>query len=651
MEENYGFRRWEEYDQFLISAQSNISSKINKKQSKKIKKILRRLVVQLDSERKTNVTRSVTLQNTVDLYLGLFNNDELRDKMTNGWMAALCHDKKTDKISPEQRLILINKIFEWLTEEKTLGRTSRITELRLKRLSLAQKDKNFPIVLEEAKALESSFLTNNKVKEAREYTYLIARTHYELKEIAIALPIFQKLAKLEEEFTANNLDQWAVLSQNLALDVLNQNKDFPALKSQADSWLNHKAFKGHKEFKEMKAISSQANFQTAFTNKESISSLDVFRDYCLKDQYKEKSCENAKILAIKFKNQPILIEILLKLGDEESLLIEYEAMGEFKKAAYLLEKKHKQLQKKFDIKFYAKVALFYEIENDLKQRDRIIRIIIKNLKKQKIIDEKIEGFVYSTINDANMIDHKILNLPWRLSKKMEIIHELELRGKGTKKTKRKLLASKVSLGDRWSLHVLEGINAFYNKQAKIGFYGRRSQRNFKRRVKKIEILVKASRVYLDGADLKTRVVILNLLQNTYEEFVAEILSTPLPDGLDEEQLKQINLQLTDMASPYKLEGENYLTAKIEQLAQITDNDLKNRLSAPYGHDEYKQFYDQKPQMPHLISELNLDEIVPEFNKLKSNPNNKEALSNLQKYYNSNHQPRIASYFKGRMLSL
>jgi hypothetical protein len=649
MEENYGFRRWEDYDQTLVSAHTNVANKLTEIETKKIRKILRRLVVQLDSERKTDLTRSAALRSTVDLYLTLFENDELRDKMTNGWMAALCNDKKTDKITTEKRVILIDKIAGWLAQEIKLNRKERITQLRLKRLSLAQKEKKYPIVLEESKALEAYYLSTNKKKEAREYSYLIARTHYELKETSVALPMFQVLAKLEVGYTSQNLDKWAVLSQNLALDILNQNKDFKNLKIQADSWLNHKAFKGHKEFKEMSTISSQAKFQNAFTNKESADSLAVFRDYCLKDQYKDKSCENAKILAIKLKNQPVLIEILKKIKDEDSLLIEYEAMGEFKKAAYLLEKKNKKQKKKFNLKFYAKVALFYEIENDLKQRDRIIRIMIKNLKKKKTIDEKIEGFVYSTLNDANMINHKALSLPWRLSKKMEIVHELELRGKGTKTTRKKLLSSKTSLGDRWSLHVLEGIKKSYNKQKKISFYGRRSQRNFKRRIKKIESFVKSTKVYLEGSDLKTRVILLGYLQRTYDELVSEIQSTPLPDGLDEEQLKQIKTQLTDMSSPYKLEGENYLAAKTEQLAQIEDVPLRTSLTNPI--EDYTKYYDQKPQLPHLISELNLTSIQPEYATLRKSPNDKMALQKLQKYYEDNHQPRIASYFKGRMLSL
>ena len=278
--------------------------------------------------------------------------------------------------------------------------------------------------------------------------------------------------------------------------------------------------------------------------------------------------------------------------------------------------------------------------------------MIKNLKKKKVIDDKIEAFVYSTLNDANMINTKILKLPWKLSKKMEIIHELELRGQGTKSTKKKLLTSKTSLGDRWSLYILKDVVASYEKQKKIGFYGRRSQRNFKRRIKKLESFVKTAKSYLEGSDLKTRVIILNLLQRGYEELVTEITTTPLPEGLEADQLGQIKIQLTDMAAPYKLEGENYLTAKSEQLAQVEDVALKEKLNAAFeNYSDYKVFYNQKPNLPHLLSELNIAVIKTDFEKLKLRPNDQTALTNLQKYYQDNHQPRIASYFKGRMLSL
>lgn len=642
LEETYGFRNWEAYNEYLERAQPHVSQKMSKEEETKANKILKRLVVQLDGERKTDPEKASSLMNTIELYLTLFKNDPLRDKMTNGWMAALSQDKKTDKVSPEVRAKLIEKIKIWIDEEISFKRQKRVEELRIKRLSLAQKDENHGVVKVESQALTEIYKTIGNQKKYREYQYILARTHYQQKEMDKALPLFVSLADLKE---AKTIDKWALLSQNLSLDILNQKKNFAGIVKQASLWLSNPSFKGHKEFKEMTKISKQAQFQVAFSAKESPESLETFRNYCLRDQFKDKSCENAKILAIKLKNQKVLIEILNKLKDEDALLVEYEAMGEFKKVAYLLEKR----TKKFDLKEYAKIALFYEIAMDLKQRDRILRKIVSHFKKKKKIDEKVAAFVYATLNDADMIDHKILSLPWSLSKKMEIIHELELRGKGNKSTKKKLLASKSTLGDRWSLHVLEKISSKFKPLKKYGFHGRSSQKRFKRRISKIKSFVKASKNYLEGADLRTRVIILGMMEKSYSDLVEEILNTPLPEGLDEEQVKQVQTSLADMAAPFKLESENFKASKDEQLAEIKDEELKGKLIAE--NIDYKDIFNQKAELPTYIKDIDLAPVQADFDTLRKSPNDKTALTNIHKFYEDNKQSRIANYFKGRMLSL
>lgn len=400
----------------------------------------------------------------------------------------------------------------------------------------------------------------------------------------------------------------------------------------------------------MKKISEQAGFQKAFATKESPESLKTFRDYCLNDQFVDKSCDNAKILAIKLRDQKTLIEILTKLKDEKALISEFEAMGEFGKAAHLLEKQHAGKKGgKFDLDFSLKIALFYEIDRKVDQRDRVLRSIVKWLKTQKTLDDARQALVYSTLNDAGMIDHKILALPWSLSKKMTIIHELELRGNGNKKTRGLMLSSKKSLGDKWSLAVLEKVFKAYEVQKIISFYGRGSERKFKKRISSLDKFVNLTKGYLEGSDLKTRVIMLELVSKAYREFYGQILATPLPEGLDEEQMAQVKIQLGDMASPYKLEETNYRNLSNEQLGQVEDVELKAKLSGEL--ENYKVLYDEAPTYGNNVMELDYLTVNPSFEILKERPNEVSALNKIKEYFENGKQSRIANYFKGRILSL
>lgn len=629
MEEYYGFRDWKNFR--IYSKKSKVlkdTVSLNKEESEKANKILKRLIVQLDSERKNNDERSSDLQNSIDLYLTLYPNDELRDKMVNGWIAA---EKDENKI--------LMKLAEWIAGENKFQRTAREKELRIKRISLAQKLKNYEIIKFEAHAV-LSLLEDDKKKE---YEYLVARTLYEEKKYEQALPLFQKLAALENE--NSKIDKWSLQSQNLALDILSQMKRFTELKQQAMAWTGKEAFKNHKEYKEMATIFDQAKFEEAIAMKETPEALRVFMDYCLNDKYSEKSCSNAKVLAFKLKDQQALIEVLKKLKDDESLIAEYEAMGEFEKAAYLIEKK----TKKFDLQTYLKLALFYEIAQNIEQRDRLLRKVITNIKKMKNLDENQQSLLYLTFNDANMIDSNILSLPWSTARKMQIIHEIELRGIGNKKTYKELMSSKTSLGDKWSLGVLAKVESLYETQKKRDFYGKGSQWKFKKRISLLKSLADYSKEVLEGADLKTRVVILGFLTSAYQELHAEILATPLPEGLTEEQLQQVSVSLQDMAAPFKLEEEAYRSARNEQIAALQDEALKAQL-AEISY-EYKNLYNSKPSFGNDIAKVNYEDAVPSFDHLKAQPNNQMALENLRSFFEKNEQIRISNYFKGRIQTL
>jgi hypothetical protein len=180
-----------------------------------------------------------------------------------------------------------------------------------------------------------------------------------------------------------------------------------------------------------------------------------------------------------------------------------------------------------------------------------------------------------------MINHSTLSLPWSLNRKLNIAHRLESQ-KPSVKTQKLLLSQKEFVGPVWSKLVLNKIIELDKKQEKIGFYGRRSERNFKRRTRALDKLVSYSNEYLEGANAETRVYILDILKNAYLKLSNEVLSTPLPEGLDDETLMMVNQKLTTMSSPFEETASKYQELIQNELKQITDQALvsiiNNRLA-------------------------------------------------------------------------
>jgi hypothetical protein len=399
------------------------------------------------------------------------------------------------------------------------------------------------------------------------------------------------------------------------------------------------------ETKSIEQILVQVQFLKALEMKESVASLKVFTDICLSGQFTEKSCPNAKTLALKFKDQEKLVSILEKMGDNEGLMVEYELMGRFNEAASIREKV--ELSKAdASIESYLKVALLFEMDFNFKERNRVLNKLVENLKVAKSIPKEYEAVLLTTLNDSKILNESHLSLPWSTAMKLKVAERVIINSQSAKATA-SMMANTEHSDLVWSKAVVTMIEREYLATNKIKFYGTNSQVMFKKRASSIEKFAKLAKGYLDGADIETRLYTLHMLKMTYKNMALEILNTPIPDGLDDIALNAVTKQITVLADPFDRTNEDYDRLVNEQIAAITDASMKERLTKNIQGkiESYSNFIDLKEAN---IEALKLADIATYRKNLLANPEDRDAMLKIKDYYKNNNQNRIANYFVGRL---
>ena len=649
LEEFYGFRNWEKVDDLLSSLEKRSFQDIPSKEvtALEIRKIFRRYLVQIDSEAGGAPQLNPFLLRSIDIYLSLYPNDELRVKLQQGWLKA-----------QESDILKRDRLGEWIIEDLSFGASKKhIRNLRQTRLSLAKKiqlDKNenrqnSSIILKESLALSEMLKNTN---QADEFIYITAHEYYKRKDYKSAIPLFKDLIKRGLE--NNRLEKWPLLSQNLLLDIYNAQDKYQEIIAQVKTWVDktkdNNEVKILSETKQMKKLSLDARFAYAVTLGESPKSLDEFFSFCLEKIHEKKSCDNARVLAVKLKDQSKLVTLLEKFGDEEALMTEYEIMGRFSDAALLQEKR---LLRPKGIKashtLFLKVALLYELDEEFGNRDRILKRLIRKIKIEKNIPKKLEEAIFITLDDAGLVNSKLLTLPWSLKKKLSLANRLEL--KKPDKRNREIILGYPESGPLWSRLILKQFIKPFKKSLGPKFYGRNSAYLFKKRTKSIDRFVKFSKKYLEKSASETRVYILHMLTRTYNKMVEDILSSPIPEGLDPNTYAQVQTQLQSLSAPFDKVRSDYqklLDNEIEETAdkiQIQENLSRNAIAytdfipLPEGN-EYPLL-----KVKDFLGSRNLKK------DLLKNPFKQDTLVSLKKHFQSKSFPRLASYFQGRIENL
>lgn len=662
MEETYAVRKW---DRFTSLLEDTVGGELpsgpdTQKEVAEIEGTLRRLSVQLDAERKTQADKVPFFLKTVDFYLGLFPTSTIRTQMIDGWIAA--------ESNPEKK---IARLAQWISEPHTQGK--ELIRLREMRASIAQKAKNNAIVAEEMAALTAIAATPAK---KREYQYLTARAHYELKNLDQAMPLFQTLSARSS--FGNEPDQWAIQSKNLVLDILNQKKDFAQILANAEEWTNDPILKRNAKLKDeladIQKIADQAKFELAGINRGE-EGLKTFKLFCMAGQFTPKSCENAKILSIETKNQGALISVLEKQGNETDLASEYEASGYFLKAAKLQEKLLSG--KDWTLKNALRVALLYELGGDMRESRRIVESLssAKGANLSKNWTEAEQLLVYHTLKDQKMLNAGHLNLAWSTKNRLMLAEYLEENGQASKLTKEVVLSASEITGPAWAKYILAEARELDAKQRPISFYGKNGQKKFDQRLKAIAELNKFAEKRLPGADAKTRVELAGICTDAYQGLADEILNSPIPANLPEEAVVQIKASLDQMALPFVDQTGKYRQVVLDQWAKVTEEkdrqDLLKRiakLAAWTGTAADQVVTSQASSQPstaavakatHSVSDQGILGMASSnaggsnshLDRLHTNPQDREALQSLKDYYSTKNQPRLSAYFEGRLRDL
>ena len=648
LEEFYGFRNWDKVDEYLtaMSGRSSTDIPAKKEEAKEVQKIFRRFLVQVDAEAQVITDLNDFLKRSIDIYLSLYPNDDLRKKLQQGWLKA--EEDKTKKVE---------RLGRWIKEDSAFGYDAKaIRQLRQSRLSLAQElqesKKMDSVVLEESLALAELL---KDTSEADQFRYVAARQYYTLKNYGEALPIFQGL--VDGAISTQSFHKWAILSQNLALDIFNHQKDYQKIINQVSKWQAATAeVQDEQVLKEKSAMDKilvEARFEKATQMQDGPESLQVFYDFCFQNIFAEKSCSNAKVLAVKFQDQGKLIALLEREKDEKTLMVEYELMGHFTKAARLQEKLNlKPKGPNAGYELFLKLALLYELDQNWSDRNRILKGMLKKMRREKALPEDYEDALFATLDEAGLIGPASLSLPWSLPKKLSLAGRLELENPN-RKTQELLLSQEESQGVAWSKLILTKVQRSFASLKRTKFSGRRGQRLFKRRTRDIENFVKIASKHLDGADLETRAYLLHMLKTTYSRMVEDILTTPVPKGLDEETLAKVQGQLKAMAAPFEKTQQDYQLLLEKQLADFQDTEEQARV---WGHlqsevADYAALIPVKKHQREDFESLDYAAIKELRQKLAVDPDDQSILSQMLKFYREHKIDRLAAYYTGRLENL
>jgi len=624
MEELYGLRQWEKFQEIRQQALSQVGT-LEANDAVQVETTLRRLTVQLDGERISQPALAVDFRETVDLYLKIFPTHKERFKMIEGWLASESDAAK----KAEQLKVWLKNPLLGLTREEQI-------KLREFRVANARKAKDNQIIIQE---LTELIELAKDPKTAREYRFNLAVAYFEEKRFPDAMPLLTSLA-----INSGDPDHFTVKSRFLILDILGQEKKYEALVSLVDDWLKFsEGIKSPSEdlkkgLVEWKGTRDEAEFELAASQGQSAPALGTFTRYCLAKRYFPKSCENAKVLAIQLKDQETLLTLLKTMNLSDELAAEYEASGYFAEAAGILAQK---LPKKVtESAPYLKLALLYELGERNDQRDKTLRLLLPSLALRKDFGNE-EGLLFQTFKEAGLLDLKSWRLPWGLSTRLQIAELLEAKGMGNAETKKLLVGSKEFVGSEWSKLVLSKLSSLDEIQRKQKFYGSGSQRKFENRLAKLKTFINESETYYKGADATTRVEIARLMEKAQGDLASEILTTPIPEGLDETAMTEINGALQKMADPFQARAKEYALLYSET-AQVASTPVPVSPKAPSSI--LSEFQKTKPIVSKEIFQTALT-------TLHRDPTALGALSEIQQFYAEKGEARLASYFQGRIQSL
>jgi hypothetical protein len=615
-EEQYGLRDWDafaasldelsgERGQALLSAAPD-ADRIEGE------KFIRRLVIQLDGERISQPGRLADFQKASLGYIALFPASTEKAKFQEGWIASEPDAQKK-----------LDQLAQWIRLEPNS------VKLREFRAGIAQKAGQMSIV-----AAEMDSLASAGTVKAREYRYAQARALYESKDFSAALPIFESLAGVA---SGSQPDTWAIQAQNLALDILNQQKSWDGIIARSSDWLDAEWSKKasaslKKELVDMAEVRNQALFQKAVALGQTPAALAQFMDFCRSGVYADKSCENARVLSIQLKDQESLLVVLEQMGasKQTELAQELEASGYFGRAATLLEKMA-SASKTRDVTGMLKMALLWELSGNTIEFSRIVDAI----RTSKVsLDEKQESLWLSMALDIAEKSPAFLQVSSLKALKSDenrgrLAEWLVGRGTGTAETRRILMSAKFQTGSAWAKLVTTEIESSIRDAQKISFYGRNSRSQFEKRLAAMVKIGKRSDEFFPKCESATKSVLASMLKQAYEGLAQEIRQSPIPEGVPEEAIAELKQGLEQMAKPFDEKAAVY--AQVNIPAAPPNSDV---IAVSSAHSAGADAVSSR--------------IAAALDSLHRSPESVQTLEALRDSYRTIGRARLAGYFEGRL---
>ena len=561
-----------------------------------------RLVHLWDGNRRANKPGfSELLAKGVTTMILLFPGSEEATQAMSGWLAAH-NDPALQRPQVDQ----------WIGLAKEVRNTKMEISLVKTKLELARQAKDWQAVVEVSQALD--LLTMAQTRPVR---YQRAKAYYELKNYGEALPLFLGLA---QERTQEK-DDFQRLSQDLTLDILATQKDYARITLLTTQWKGEGV-----RAAEFKGINEKARFEGAVAAQDP-ASLQTFTQFCLEKKFTPLSCDNARSLASKLRNQGTLLTVLKAQGDEKELTRQLEVAGRFGESARMMEKSVKA----DDRLGWMKVALLFELQGELKERNRVLSQLLRQLPQQKITEAE-QSLIYMALKDAGLVDEKILKLDW--SENLKLLIAADLYEQQNSKVGEALLAKYCGAGGiGWQKIHLRAMKDTYSRQSQIQFTGAKSKKKFEERVALLKTLSDQANCFKGGAPNDLAKVTANKVGEAYLTFAKEIRATPIPGGLDEETLKEVTEQIQSMASPFENQAQQWQ----EVADQITDPAPSTQawnFDPPANSDSQdKQFV------------FDWQSIIAEIQK---QPFSRSHFEHLRDHFESKGRLRLSGYVNGRL---
>ena len=611
LEEAYGLRDWATYTKAVGQIDGAKLESITKEQQADVFKILKRLMVQLDAERQTQVDTLPHFVAAAEIFVRFYPADEDIFKVVSNLIFV--ENKDGDK-AHRIREFLDNKALK-ISDKNQLIMREQLVSLYQK---LGQHD--------DAASMAKSLAGSSTGADARRFTFVQASELQDAGKEKEALALFQSLV------AQNKNDDFALKSQMVISKTLGKSADYQGVLASSESYLRavdgRPDLKSTKEYQAIIEVRDSSEFENAVALGATSAALSSFQKFCKSGQFSPKSCENASSVAVKIGDYEAVLDILRFEKKSVEVTQVLESSARFEEAAKDLEKNLGG--KTTVITDYLHVGILYEIAGKLADRNRTLGNLVAFVGAKSFASADEEAVIFRTLDEAGLMTGKAGALKWSEGYSCELLNRRVASGDTAKKTVDELLSCKSFPGAAWTQQAMTRVQSLHSAQAKLAFYGNNSKKRFERRLVAINQMAKEIDRLMPAADSVGYTSLAKQAQSSYTALAKEIEDAPIPAEVTEDLLPQVRQALSEMANPVKQKSDAYAEF-------VTKEEAANK---------------EKPVVavvpPKTIESVSPADTAASVAVLRKDPMNREALEKIRETFSKKGNLRVAAYFDGRI---